>query len=377
MVGFSAFVSIGSMLDVGWGDLIDYLGDDPAHAEHRDLHGVDRRRALVPLGGAGSGADQADHRDQGRAHRGGGEGRGVAHRARSPAATRCSTPPSAAAACCGSDRSPSCSTWPRCSPSSRARRARGWRSSPTPAGPACSPPTRLIANGRRAGRALRGDDRGARTSFLPPHWSHGNPIDILGDADARPLRQGPGDRRAGPEQRRPAGDPDPPGDDATRPRPPSSCKPLRPARAASRCWRAGWAGPTSRPGETILEPGGHPDLPLPRHRRPRFHADVAIALQPPGPLRDPDPAGRHQTTAPAARRAEAIIWRGAGRGPDAADRGRIEGVAGRLRHPDRRDARSRRRGRGRRHADEIGYPGRAQAASRRRSRTRPTSAACS
>jgi acetyltransferase len=28
-VGFSAFVSTGSMLDIGWGDLIDYLGDDP------------------------------------------------------------------------------------------------------------------------------------------------------------------------------------------------------------------------------------------------------------------------------------------------------------------------------------------------------------
>ncbi|MBO9997741.1 MAG: bifunctional acetate--CoA ligase family protein/GNAT family N-acetyltransferase [Cyanobacteria bacterium SID2] len=28
-IGFSAFVSIGSMLDVGWGDLIDYLGNDP------------------------------------------------------------------------------------------------------------------------------------------------------------------------------------------------------------------------------------------------------------------------------------------------------------------------------------------------------------
>lgn len=28
-VGFSAFVSIGSMLDVGWGDLINYLGDEP------------------------------------------------------------------------------------------------------------------------------------------------------------------------------------------------------------------------------------------------------------------------------------------------------------------------------------------------------------
>ncbi|MEM8720802.1 MAG: bifunctional acetate--CoA ligase family protein/GNAT family N-acetyltransferase [Cyanobacteria bacterium P01_G01_bin.39] len=29
-VGFSAFVSIGSMLDISWGDLIYYLGDDPA-----------------------------------------------------------------------------------------------------------------------------------------------------------------------------------------------------------------------------------------------------------------------------------------------------------------------------------------------------------
>ena len=28
-VGFSSFISIGSMADVGWGDLIDYLGDDP------------------------------------------------------------------------------------------------------------------------------------------------------------------------------------------------------------------------------------------------------------------------------------------------------------------------------------------------------------
>jgi acetyltransferase len=29
-VGFSAFVSVGSMLDVGWADLLHYLGDDPA-----------------------------------------------------------------------------------------------------------------------------------------------------------------------------------------------------------------------------------------------------------------------------------------------------------------------------------------------------------
>ncbi len=29
LVGFSAFISVGSMVDVGWGDLIDYLGNDP------------------------------------------------------------------------------------------------------------------------------------------------------------------------------------------------------------------------------------------------------------------------------------------------------------------------------------------------------------
>ncbi|MBM3495065.1 MAG: acetyl CoA synthetase subunit alpha, partial [Armatimonadetes bacterium] len=29
LVGFSAFISVGNMIDVGWGDLIDYLGNDP------------------------------------------------------------------------------------------------------------------------------------------------------------------------------------------------------------------------------------------------------------------------------------------------------------------------------------------------------------
>ena len=80
LVGFSAFVSIGSMLDVGWGDLIDYLGDDPytkCIIIYMESIGDARQ---VPLGGARGGADQADHRDQGRADRGGGQGGGLAHR---------------------------------------------------------------------------------------------------------------------------------------------------------------------------------------------------------------------------------------------------------------------------------------------------------
>ena len=51
-IGFSAFVSTGSMLDVGWGALIDYLGDDPHTPQHRHLHGIHRRRAVVSFGGA-------------------------------------------------------------------------------------------------------------------------------------------------------------------------------------------------------------------------------------------------------------------------------------------------------------------------------------
>ena len=48
-VGFSAFVSIGSMLDVGWGDLIDYLGDDP-YTKSIVIYMESIGDALVPVG---------------------------------------------------------------------------------------------------------------------------------------------------------------------------------------------------------------------------------------------------------------------------------------------------------------------------------------
>jgi acetyltransferase len=46
-LGFSAFISIGSMAAVNWGDLIDHLGDDP-HTRIC-LHGVGATRARFPL----------------------------------------------------------------------------------------------------------------------------------------------------------------------------------------------------------------------------------------------------------------------------------------------------------------------------------------
>jgi acetyltransferase len=47
-VGFSAFVSTGSMLDVGWGDLIDYLGADPrTHAILIYMESVGNAKAFL------------------------------------------------------------------------------------------------------------------------------------------------------------------------------------------------------------------------------------------------------------------------------------------------------------------------------------------
>ena len=79
-VGFSFFGSIGSMLDVGWGDLIYYLGDDP-HTESIVIYmeTIGDARAFH-VGGARSGADQAHHRHQAGAHGRGGQGGGLAHR---------------------------------------------------------------------------------------------------------------------------------------------------------------------------------------------------------------------------------------------------------------------------------------------------------
>jgi acetyltransferase len=73
-VGFSNFVSIGSMLDVGWGDLIYYLGDDPrTQAIVIYMESIGDARAFLSAG-------QADHRDQARPHRGRRARRRIAHR---------------------------------------------------------------------------------------------------------------------------------------------------------------------------------------------------------------------------------------------------------------------------------------------------------
>lgn len=181
-MGFSAFVSVGSMLDVGWGDLIRYFGDDP------------RTESLViymeSVGEASSFLEAA---------------RAVAARkpivlikvGRTAEAARAAV--SHTGAMTGSD-----------AVFEAALRQVGvlrvdtieelfdvaeiMAKQPLPCGPRLGVVTNAGGPGALAVDALVGGGgevavlsdgtRAALDDFLPAHWSHGNPVDVLGDADA-------------------------------------------------------------------------------------------------------------------------------------------------------------------------------------------------
>jgi hypothetical protein len=78
-VGFSAIVSTGSMLDVDWGDLISFFGEDPETKKHSSLHRIGCRRTLLSFRRTRSCVEQANYRDQGRPDRSRLEGCFIAH----------------------------------------------------------------------------------------------------------------------------------------------------------------------------------------------------------------------------------------------------------------------------------------------------------
>ena len=181
-IGFSHFVSLGEHADVDFGDMLDYLASDAQHARHPALHRVDRVAAQVHVGRARRGAQQAGDRGQGRALRRRASAPRPRTPARWPAPTWCTTPPSAAPACCAWTRCRSCS-WPprrwrafarnRCDdahdPDQRRRRRRDGR-------------RRGGARRREAGRRWATPRWRELDAVLPANWSHGNPVDIIGDA---------------------------------------------------------------------------------------------------------------------------------------------------------------------------------------------------
>lgn len=181
-LGFSAFISVGSMLDVNWGDLIYHLGDDP-HTRSILLY-------MESIGDARSFLSSA---------------REVALTkpiivikvGRSEAAAKAAA--SHTGALTGSDEV--CDAAFRRAGILRVNtiaelfnmaellgkqpRARGPRLAivTNGGGPGVLATDTLLANGGQ-NAALSSETLTALDRVLPPHWSHGNPVDVIGDADA-------------------------------------------------------------------------------------------------------------------------------------------------------------------------------------------------
>ncbi len=180
MVGFSAFVSVGSMLDIGWGDLIDYLGNDS------------RTQSIViymeSIGDARSFLSAAREVSLNKPII-------VIKAGRTEAAAKAAA--SHTGALTGSDEVLD-AAFRRCGVlrvnaiSDIFYMSEALAKQPRPRGPRLAILTNAGGPGVLAADALafQGGELAELSpeshqeldKFLPPHWSHGNPIDILGDA---------------------------------------------------------------------------------------------------------------------------------------------------------------------------------------------------
>jgi acetyltransferase len=179
-VGFSAFVSTGSMLDVNWGDLIDYFGDDP------------RTRSILiymeSIGNARAFLSAAREVSLNKPII-------VIKAGRSDAAAKAAA--SHTGSMTGSDEVLD-AAFRRCgvlrvdSISDLFSMADVLAKQPRPAGPRLAIVTNAGGPGVLATDALLGNGGELAplsaeltqmlNEFLPPQWSHNNPIDVLGDA---------------------------------------------------------------------------------------------------------------------------------------------------------------------------------------------------
>jgi acetyltransferase len=181
MVGFSAFVSVGSMLDIGWGDLIDYFGDDPrTNSILIYMESIGDARAFLSSAREVSFTKPII----------------VIKAGRTAAAAQAAA--SHTGALTGSDEVLD-AAFRRCgvlrvnSIADIFYMAEVLAKQPRPSGPRLAIVTNAGGPGVLATDALIGgggelaelsaESRGALDAILPPHWSHGNPVDILGDAD--------------------------------------------------------------------------------------------------------------------------------------------------------------------------------------------------
>ena len=194
-VGFSAFVSVGSMMDVDWGDLIYYLGDDP-----------DTKSIVVymeSVGDAGSFLSAAREValtkpiiviKAGRT-----EAAGKAAASHTGSLTGSDEVLDAALRRSGVLRVGEISElFGMAEVLGKQPHPKGPRLTilTNAGGPAVLATDALIAGGGELAE-ISSQTMESLNDFLPPPWSHGNPVDILGDADperyARTLETAAGD----------------------------------------------------------------------------------------------------------------------------------------------------------------------------------------
>ncbi|MGO9599777.1 MAG: bifunctional acetate--CoA ligase family protein/GNAT family N-acetyltransferase [Isosphaeraceae bacterium] len=182
-VGFSAFISVGSMIDVGWGDLIDYLGDDPytkciviymeSIGDARSFMSASREVALAkPIIVIKAGRSVAAAK---------------AAASHTGSLTGNDEVLDAAFRRVGVLRVNSISqVFDMADVLSKQPRPKGPRLAilTNAGGPGVLATDALIEN-RGELAPISADTVTALNSFLPPAWSHSNPIDILGDADPK------------------------------------------------------------------------------------------------------------------------------------------------------------------------------------------------
>ena len=179
--GFSAIVSMGSMLDVGWGDLLSFFGDDQnTRSILLYMESIGDARSFLSAAREVSFSKPII----------------VIKAGRSEAASRAAA--SHTGAMTGSDEVYD-AAFRRCgvlrvqSIAELFHMADVLGKQPRPAGPRLTiltnagGPGVLATDALLAGHAelapLSGESEKALSAFLPAHWSHANPIDILGDAD--------------------------------------------------------------------------------------------------------------------------------------------------------------------------------------------------
>lgn len=179
-VGFSAIVSCGSMLDVSWGDLIQYFGDDPAtQSILLYMESVGDARAFV------SAVREVAFRKPViviKAGRTAAASKAAA--SHTGALTGSDAVFDAAIRRCGALRVQNISDlFYMAEVLGRQPRPRGNRLTilTNAGGPAVLATDALLNEGGELA-PLSAETIAQLDEFLPPHWSHANPIDILGDA---------------------------------------------------------------------------------------------------------------------------------------------------------------------------------------------------